>query len=64
MKEKNIVISGGHTGGHIFPLIAIYSALKQNHSSKMYFYGSKNGPEQQIAIDHKINFKNISQTTN
>jgi UDP-N-acetylglucosamine--N-acetylmuramyl-(pentapeptide) pyrophosphoryl-undecaprenol N-acetylglucosamine transferase len=26
----------------------------------MYFYGSKNGPEQQIAIDHKINFKNIN----
>ncbi len=42
MKNKKIIISGGGTGGHIFPAIAIANALKeQDNSIEILFVGAK-----------------------
>ena len=41
MKNKRIIISGGGTGGHIFPGIAIGSYLKKNNSlNQILFVGA------------------------
>lgn len=41
-KQKNIIISGGGTGGHIFPAIAIAQALKRiDESVNILFVGAK-----------------------
>lgn len=42
MKNKRIIISGGGTGGHIFPAIAIANALKElDNSTEILFVGAK-----------------------
>ena len=43
MKEKiKIIVSGGGTGGHIFPAISIANALKQKHSDcEILFVGAE-----------------------
>ncbi|MFA5713979.1 MAG: undecaprenyldiphospho-muramoylpentapeptide beta-N-acetylglucosaminyltransferase [Bacteroidales bacterium] len=44
-----VIISGGGTGGHIFPAIAVADALlKESPSSKVLFVGSKWGMEMEI----------------
>lgn len=41
-KPKNIIISGGGTGGHIFPAIAIANALKKRYADvNILFVGAK-----------------------
>ncbi len=42
MKELKIIISGGGTGGHIFPALAIANAIKkQKPEAKILFVGAK-----------------------
>ena len=41
----NVIISGGGTGGHIFPAIAIASELNKIPNSKVLFIGAKNRME-------------------
>ena len=45
-KTTKIIISGGGTGGHIFPAISIANALKKIDSSiEILFVGAKNRME-------------------
>lgn len=41
----NVIISGGGTGGHIFPAIAIALELNKIPNSKVLFIGAKNRME-------------------
>lgn len=42
MKDVRVIISGGGTGGHIFPAIAIANAIKKkNPAAKILFVGAK-----------------------
>lgn len=42
MKEPRIIISGGGTGGHIFPAISIAKAIKEIHpDAQLLFVGAK-----------------------
>ena len=43
MKAKKIIISGGGTGGHVFPAIAIANALKEIDSSIEILFVGANG---------------------
>ena len=48
MKRHKIIISGGGTGGHIFPAIAIGSEIKQRYlESELLFVGAHNKMEMQ-----------------
>jgi len=75
IKQKNIIISGGGTGGHLFPAIAIAQALtKLDSSVKIRFVGAegkieaKKVPEAGFEIDllpitgfaRKLSLKNIT----
>jgi UDP-N-acetylglucosamine--N-acetylmuramyl-(pentapeptide) pyrophosphoryl-undecaprenol N-acetylglucosamine transferase len=47
-KELRIIISGGGTGGHIFPAISIANAIKMKHpDAKILFVGAKGRMEMQ-----------------
>ncbi|MBC8172504.1 MAG: glycosyltransferase, partial [Chitinophagales bacterium] len=47
-KELNILISGGGTGGHIFPAIAIANEIKRRHSgANILFVGAEDKMEMQ-----------------
>ncbi len=48
MKPNNYIISGGGTGGHIFPALAIADAIKQdNPDAQILFIGAKGKMEMQ-----------------
>ena len=47
-RELRIIISGGGTGGHIFPAIAIANAIKNQHpEAKILFVGALGRMEMQ-----------------
>ncbi len=55
-----IIMSGGGTGGHIYPAITIIRALqKQTQSCEILFIGTKEGLEADIIPKEGLNFKTI-----
>ena len=74
-KDLRIIISGGGTGGHIFPAVSIANAIKEQHpEAKILFVGAEGRMEMQrvpaagyeiiglpvAGFDRKHLFKNIS----
>lgn len=62
-KQKNIIFSGGGTGGSVTPLLAVASELMKEEKNMNYlFFGTKNGPEKEIikSASLKKNFQYIS----
>jgi UDP-N-acetylglucosamine--N-acetylmuramyl-(pentapeptide) pyrophosphoryl-undecaprenol N-acetylglucosamine transferase len=47
MKQLRIVITGGGSGGHVTPALAVADELK-SHGAQIYFIGSKNETEQHL----------------
>ena len=59
MKKYKIIISGGGTGGHIFPAIAIAKELEKIHSNiDLLFVGAQDRMEME-----KIPHESISRFT-
>ena len=54
--RKKIFITGGGTGGHIYPALAIANAIKEENYAEIFYLGKKNSLEQKIAKENKINF--------
>ncbi|HEX2788455.1 MAG TPA: undecaprenyldiphospho-muramoylpentapeptide beta-N-acetylglucosaminyltransferase [Ignavibacteria bacterium] len=55
-----IIISGGGTGGHIYPAIAIADALKKNYEEvEILFIGAKGRLEERLVPEYNYNFKII-----
>ena len=51
-KEYRIIVSGGGTGGHIFPALSIADAIKSKHpDAKILFVGANNRMEMQRVPD-------------
>ena len=62
MSNKKIVFTGGGTGGHVYPNIAIYEALREKYPESTFLYlGTKKGAEYKIISNHthNINFTPI-----
>ena len=61
MRRKNkikVILCGGGTGGHIFPMISIANELKnENKENEILFVGSRDRMEMEIVPKH--NFKII-----
>ena len=56
-KEKTIFITGGGTGGHIYPALAIAKAIRDEKlCQKIYYLGKKNSLEQKIAKENNFDF--------
>ena len=57
---KRIIISGGGTGGHIYPAITIYKEImKQNPDAKVLYVGTKQGLEATLVPKEGIDFSTI-----
>lgn len=52
---KTIILTGGGSGGHIIPNIALLPYLKQ-HFDNIYYVGEKGGMEEKIANQNNIPF--------
>ena len=56
-KTKNIYfVSGGGTGGHIYPAIAVIKELKAQGIDDVYYIGNPKNPEKILAQDNNIKF--------
>ncbi len=56
---KRVFISGGGTGGHIYPAIAIASILEKMNISDITYIGNKKKMEKQIVADYPYSFFSI-----
>lgn len=52
---KNIILTGGGSGGHIIPNIALVPYLKK-HFDNIYYVGEKGGMEEKIAAQNNLPF--------
>ncbi len=59
-KKTNIVVTGGKTGGHIYPALAISEILENEYNINPYYIGSKNGMESKILMNEKIPFYGLN----
>ena len=56
--NMKVVISGGGTGGHIYPAVAIIEELKKRDSNiDILYIGSKNSMESELIPSLGINYK-------
>lgn len=54
-----ILVTGGGTAGHVFPLINIAGKILQKEDSKLIFVGTASGIERKIAQDFKIPYRSV-----
>lgn len=54
-----IILTGGGTAGHIWPVVAISEILLKNKRLDILYVGSFNGPERKIAADYNIPYKRL-----
>jgi UDP-N-acetylglucosamine--N-acetylmuramyl-(pentapeptide) pyrophosphoryl-undecaprenol N-acetylglucosamine transferase len=60
IKSSNIVVSGGKTGGHIYPALAIADILESEYNIKPHYIGANNGMESKILKNESIPFYGIA----
>ena len=67
---KKIILTGGGTGGHIWPHFALFDSasspffiLEKIHELNVYYLGSKSGMEKKIVHENKPHWKYISIPT-
>ena len=55
-----IIVSGGGTGGHIYPAISIIQELKKRDpDNKILYVGEVDGMEKEIAKKYSIDYEGI-----
>lgn len=55
-----VILSGGGTGGHIYPALALAEVIKENEPDSEFLYvGSERGVEKNIVPNYDIPFKSL-----
>jgi len=51
------VLTGGGTGGHAYPVIAVAAQLRERVDTELVYYGTEHGPERAVAAEHDIEYR-------
>ena len=54
-----LIFSGGGTGGHIFPAIAVADYMRKNEGLDISFVGKKDGPEKEVCAFYRFPFEPV-----
>lgn len=57
--RRRILITGGGTGGHVYPVIATLEALRERGDLEFLFVGGKNGMEMNLMSKHNVPMRSI-----
>ncbi|MDH5582179.1 MAG: UDP-N-acetylglucosamine--N-acetylmuramyl-(pentapeptide) pyrophosphoryl-undecaprenol N-acetylglucosamine transferase [Bdellovibrionales bacterium] len=57
--ERNIIFSGGGSGGHVLPAITLIDELQKGPQNKIHYIGGEKGIEREIIEKKKIPYKAI-----
>jgi len=57
---KNIIFTGGGSGGHLYPALAIIHRLQENQQMGLYYVGSHSGIESRVIPSEGIDYKAVS----
>ncbi|MEI7474323.1 MAG: undecaprenyldiphospho-muramoylpentapeptide beta-N-acetylglucosaminyltransferase [bacterium] len=61
IKKLNVILSGGGTGGHIYPAIAVYQVLKKDSDvENIYYIGCNKNMEKDVAQKEDIPFYSVN----
>lgn len=56
-----IILTGGGTGGHIYPALALMRRMKETNPTAEFLYvGTQNGLESKIVPEHDVPFKSVN----
>lgn len=50
-------LTGGGTGGHTYPVIAVAERLRERVGTELVYYGTEHGPERAVAEEHDIEYR-------
>ncbi len=50
-------LTGGGTGGHTYPVIAVAEQLRERVDTELVYYGTEHGPERAVAEEHDIEYR-------
>ena len=60
MRNKNILITGGGTGGHLYPAIAVIEHIKREYTGvSIIFVGSRRGQGRDLISAMGIEFFSV-----
>ncbi|QFR38890.1 UDP-N-acetylglucosamine--N-acetylmuramyl-(pentapeptide) pyrophosphoryl-undecaprenol N-acetylglucosamine transferase [Candidatus Gracilibacteria bacterium 28_42_T64] len=57
--KQTIALTGGSTGGHVFPLLSTYNYLNEERKYNFFWVGEEDSLEEEIASKNKIKFLSI-----
>ncbi len=57
--KKTFFLTGGGTGGHIYPCVSIFNELKKRDFDNIFYIGNKKNPEFEIANSMGANFLDV-----
>lgn len=61
MVEHRIILTGGGTGGHVYPALSVAEELKKNKDVKAILYiGAKGHIEERLAVERGLDFVGLS----
>lgn len=56
MKNSSVILTGGKTGGHIYPALAIGGIISKEYDVNLYYIGAADGMESKILENENITF--------
>jgi len=54
-----IVLTGGGTGGHVYPALAVAEQILDEIDAEIFYYGTEHGPERAIAEQNNYIYRSI-----
>ena len=59
MSKKNLVFTGGGSGGHVMPALTIIKKINQNSEYNIHYIGGIKSIERELVVDYNLTYHPI-----